>query len=89
MTKRAATADPLSDQLAVGQPELAGPVDAYPDELPELMTSPEVAAALRITPDRVRRYVSAGVLPAYKVGRELRIPRTAVVAHLNSLRIAR
>lgn len=89
MTKRAAPADALhGDQLAVSQPELTSGADPYPGDLPELMTSAEVAAALRLSAYVVRDYVRTGVLPAYRVGRELRIARADVARHLASLRIA-
>lgn len=86
MPPRTATTDPTS--LAVSQPELTSSADTAP-ELPELMTSAEVAAALRISPYQVREYVRTAVLPAYRVGRELRIPRADVVRYLHGLRITR
>lgn len=76
----------------VAQPELlsvSDPSPAYPAELPQLMTSAEVAQALRLSAYQVREYVRTGVLPAFRVGRELRFDRVDVARHINSLRITR
>lgn len=89
MPKRGGTDQPTSAPLAVSQPELTAGADPYPTGLPELMTTAEVAAALRITPYQVREYVARAVLPAYRVGRELRVPRDAVARYLHSLRVTR
>ena len=36
---------------------------------PQFLTVPEVAAQLRVDPVTVRRWISAGRLPAFRVGR--------------------
>ena len=44
-------------------------------EQQSFLTPQEVADLLRVSADTVRRWVNAGRLPAYKVGRGLRIKR--------------
>ena len=44
----------------------------------DLLTLQETARLLRVTPITVRRYITAGRLPALKVGKGLRIERQAV-----------
>lgn len=44
-------------------------------EQQSFLTPQEVADLLRVSPDTVRRWINAGRLPAYKVGRGLRIKR--------------
>lgn len=44
----------------------------------ELLTVDEAAKMLRISSVSVRRYVAAGMLPAFRVGRSVRIDQAAV-----------
>ena len=44
----------------------------------DLLTIAETAKLLKVTPTTVRRYVSAGQLPAFKVGRGVRIRKEAI-----------
>lgn len=44
----------------------------------ELLTIPEVAAALRISERTVKRMLAAGTLPRVRIGRAVRIRRTDV-----------
>jgi excisionase family DNA binding protein len=47
-------------------------------ELAEFLKVREVAALTRYSPTTVRRLISAGVIPATKLGREYRVARDAV-----------
>jgi excisionase family DNA binding protein len=44
----------------------------------ELITVQETARLLKVTPTTVRRYITAGRLPAVKVGRAVRVRKEAV-----------
>jgi excisionase family DNA binding protein len=44
----------------------------------ELLTVAETAQLLRVSPITVRRYISAGALPAHRVGRAIRLRRADV-----------
>jgi excisionase family DNA binding protein len=44
----------------------------------ELLTVQETAKLLKVTPTTVRRYITAGRLPAVKVGRGVRVRKEAV-----------
>lgn len=44
----------------------------------ELLTIRETAAALRVAPLTVRRYIQNGMLPAVKVGRGIRVRKEAL-----------
>lgn len=46
----------------------------------DLLTVYEAAAELRLNPKTVRRYIESGRLPAVRIGRRLRIERTALEA---------
>jgi excisionase family DNA binding protein len=48
----------------------------------ELLTVDEVVDLLRISRDTVYRLVAAGKLPARKVGRQWRFPRTELEKHV-------
>lgn len=50
----------------------------------ELMTPTEVAEALDCTPETVNAKLAAHELPGVKVGRSWRIPRAALIEHLNA-----
>lgn len=52
--------------------------DDFPGGVVELLTVRETAAALKVAPITVRRYIAAGRLPAVRVGRNVRIERTAL-----------
>ena len=43
-----------------------------------MLTTAEVAAALSITPGRVRHLVKAGIIEAEKIGRDLLIARSEI-----------
>src|SRR5215469_2543942 len=53
-----------------------------------LMTSDEVAAFLRVDVVTIRRLVSRGELPAYRVGGEFRFTRTDLETYLQRQRVA-
>lgn len=53
------------------------------DELPDVLTVPEAAAALRIGCDAAYDAIKHGELYAVRVGRSLRVPKAAVVDMLN------
>src|SRR5262245_45874917 len=44
----------------------------------DLLTVQETARLLKVTPTTVRRYITAGQLPAVKVGRRVRVRKEAV-----------
>lgn len=46
----------------------------------DLLTVHETAAELKLNPKTVRRYIESGRLPAVRIGRRLRIERTALEA---------
>lgn len=48
------------------------------------MTVPEIARALRVSRMTVYRLVEAGTLPSVRVGRSIRVPRSAYDAYLQS-----
>jgi excisionase family DNA binding protein len=49
---------------------------------PELLTVPETARLLRVTPETVRRLARRGELPAIRVGTQLRFDRDVLTAPL-------
>lgn len=51
--------------------------------VPELLTPAQVAEILRCTPRTVHNLIQDGRLPAVRVGRRYRIPRSALDALLN------
>lgn len=53
----------------------------------DLLTVAEVARALRLDPYTVRRYIGRGHLPAYRLGRELRIDPRVLAAFLDGRRV--
>lgn len=54
------------------------------DELPLALTVPEAAAALRVGRNTAYQLVRCGKLRSIKVGRQLRIPKTAVQEYLET-----
>jgi excisionase family DNA binding protein len=50
------------------------------DHLPLLLTVEEAASVLRIGRNGAYAAVSEGVLPSFRIGRRIRIPRSALVA---------
>ena len=50
----------------------------------QLLTIQEVADQLRLSRLTIYRYISAGKLPAYKLGRDFRINQAEVTKFLNS-----
>ena len=50
----------------------------------QLLTVEEAAAYLRVTPATVYRLLRAGKLPGVRVGRQWRVRRTALDAHLTA-----
>ncbi len=57
-------------------------------EVPDLLTVEEVAAFLRVNPGSVRRWLSAGRMPSYLVGKARLIKRSDVLAYLEKCRDA-
>lgn len=55
-------------------------------DLPDVLTVPEAAAALRIGRDAAYALVRNGELYAVRVGRTLRVPKTAVLELLEPRR---
>lgn len=51
----------------------------------ELLTVQETAQMLKVTPTTVRRYITAGWLPAVKVGRGVRVHKEAVIDLLSPI----
>ncbi len=45
---------------------------------PEMLTVAEVAALLRVSEKSVREWVKSGRLPAIRIGKVIRIPRSSV-----------
>ncbi len=67
------------DTSAVGRRREA--VEAIPESKDKaVLTIAEVAERLRISPRTVRRQIASGALCAVKIGRSVRIPRSAVDA---------
>ena len=61
----------------------SGGTPPHPDGTrPELLTADEVAALLRIHPDRVYRLIRERRLPAVHLGRTVRIERQTLMAWL-------
>lgn len=50
-------------------------------------TVPEVAAALRVSNMTVYRLIQAEAIPAYRIGRSIRVPTVAVWDYLEGARI--
>jgi len=48
----------------------------------DLLTVGETARMLRASEDTVRRWLAEGLLKAIKIGREWRIPRESIMAHM-------
>src|ERR1700730_5525261 len=46
----------------------------------DLLTVRETAAILKVNPETVRRHIAAGLLPAVRIGRRVRIQREALEA---------
>jgi excisionase family DNA binding protein len=55
-----------------------------PTSLPRLLSVEEVAAVLSVSQKTVRRKIDAGVLPACRVGRLLRIQRAELERYIAS-----
>jgi putative molybdopterin biosynthesis protein len=55
----------------------------------DLLTLSEVAERLRLSKLTVWRYVKEGRLPAYKIGRDLRIKSSELETYIESKRVRR
>jgi excisionase family DNA binding protein len=55
----------------------------------DVLTTSEVAQALRVSPMTVRRWIDAGDLPAFTQGRVRRVLRTDLDSFINAARISR
>lgn len=70
----------------LNQDQLALPVTPqdYGAEIaqPHLLTVKEAAALMRVGRDTTYALVAQGRIPSVKLGRQIRIPRTALLAHL-------
>lgn len=58
-------------------------VEQLPDPIDGVLTVPEVARILRVTPRQISRLVQAGDLYAAEIGRSVRIPRAALERYLD------
>ncbi len=56
-------------------------------DTPDLLTTKEAAARLRVSPSMVRKMAASGELPSSRLGTAIRIPSSAVLARLG--RVAR
>lgn len=74
-----------SRPTATNPVELAPPEPGHPGPL---LTATEVAELLRVDPYTVRRWVGRDQLPAYRIGREIRIDGAALTAWLDARRTA-
>jgi excisionase family DNA binding protein len=54
------------------------------DELPDVLTAPEVARILRLGRNTVYEYLRTGAIPSIRIGRRLLIPKAAVQRLLES-----
>ncbi len=50
----------------------------------DLLTIPEAAALLRVGRDTAYRLATDGAIPAVKLGKSIRIPRAALLAHIET-----
>lgn len=77
-----------AELAALDHPEPAQPPAPVPTVVtpPVLLTTAEVAQLLRVDVETVRRYVKAGELPAYRVGRTLRVETHALDRFLQGRR---
>ena len=73
----------LSELLGEAQPEQSAPAPTAD------LTVEEVGAELRRSPSRVRDFIRAGELRAYKFGKEYRVTRAALDAFVEAQRAGR
>ena len=52
------------------------------DDHADVLLVPEAAAVLRVSTDTVRALVRANVLPSKRIGRIIRVPKSAIRAYL-------
>ena len=57
------------------------------DQIPDLLTTKEVAERLRLSQPTIKRMLTAGELEAFKVGRHWRITLRSVLEYLEERRI--
>jgi excisionase family DNA binding protein len=60
-------------------------MNVHDGETVELLTVPEAAALLRVSPITIRRYIADGQLPAVRVGKGVRIEREALDQFLSPI----
>src|SRR5713226_7203656 len=60
-------------------------MNVHDGEMMELLTVPEAAALLRVSPITIRRYIADGQLPAVRVGKGVRIEREALDQFLSPI----
>jgi excisionase family DNA binding protein len=53
-------------------------------EHPVLLTVKEAAALMRVGRDTTYAMVASGQIPSVRLGRQIRIPRSALIAHLEN-----
>jgi excisionase family DNA binding protein len=75
--KQRLVSDLLADQLAVGRVDINESAEGE-----EVLTLPEAAALLRLSPEAVRRRAVAGDLPGRMFGEEWRFVRPALLGWL-------
>lgn len=57
-------------------------MDAFAEALPLVLTVPEVARVLRVSPSLVYELVRCEQLPSIKIGRKIRVSRSALLLYL-------
>ncbi len=50
-----------------------------------LLTIPEAAALLRVGRDTAYKLATDGAIPAVKLGKSVRVPRAALLAHIEAM----
>lgn len=57
------------------------------DTVPRMMTVANVAERLAVTERHIRQLLADGELPAYRIGRAVRIPEDALAEYLKARRL--
>jgi excisionase family DNA binding protein len=78
--------EPPSSHEGVGE-QIAGKVEAVSDSSPRWLSTAEAAKRLGITPRTLYRFIDGGQLPAYRLGRVIRLQEQEVDAFIQTCRI--